>query len=367
MQFIRFAKRSIAVLATTGVVLTGCTMLIGTTSDLTNVPNETATAVVTATSMPGAGDTPATMTPVGMPEQTDEQQVILQTVTDHLMAEGTDVAAFTLELDRIDGDYVRVTLQPKGAGDPHLAYLQRNGAGWEVIASGNLFDFALHPARLGQIGIPDSLWGDLITPGPLPTDPTQPGDAEQIDTVVRNYVAEQGGLGLGNFTVQVDGIELDYARATIIRSEPSEPGLVFLRRIADAWDVILLTSPLEVSVDPTPLVELGVPESLWSDLVMTQPGDAEQIDTVVRNYVAEQGGLGLGDFTVQVDGIELDYARATIIRSEPSEPALVFLQRIADAWDVILLTSPLEVSVDPTPLVELGVPESLWSEFAAGH
>ncbi len=289
MKRIQFARRSVAALLAGSIALSACAMPPANGRELS--PEVTATTIAptavptgsTATAIPTR---PATGSerPVndGHPHVPESRQA-MQVALEHLGDTGVDFQPASLSVDGIESDYARVSSLLNGSGEPYLTFLQRNEAGWQVIMDADLAYFALNPARIGRAGVPESLWSDLVTPAPLPTEQPeseQPSDEEAIKLVVERFIAEEGRIN-GPFSIDIDGIELDYARATVVPEAATEPGLVFLQRVADAWTVVVVGSPLQLSFDQSELIERGFPESLYADLIEAPASDEEAIRLTV--------------------------------------------------------------------------------------
>jgi hypothetical protein len=266
MKRIQFARRSVAALLTGSIALSACAM--PPASGRVTFPDVTATATTIATTaipiQPTTGSERSNDEHPHVPESQQAMQVALE----HLGDTGVDFQPASLSVDGIESDYARVSSLLNGSGETYLTFLQRNEAGWQVMMDADLAYFALNPARIGRAGVPESLWNDLVTPAPLPTEQPeseQPSDEEAIQLVVERFIAEEGRIN-GSFSIEIDGIELDYARATVVPEAATEPGLVFLQRVADAWTVVVFSSPLQLSFDQSELIERGFPESLYADI-----------------------------------------------------------------------------------------------------
>jgi hypothetical protein len=364
MNRIQFARRSLALFLSGSVALGACTMPPATVNR--PVPEVTATSIAaTAAPTDSVATTVPTLPPAGgeFPisdghPHVPESQLVLQAAQAYLAAKKVDFVPAGLGVDGIDGEYARVSGVLNDTGETYLAYLQRNESGWEVIMDAKLEHFALRVGRLEAVGIPWSLLTDLVQPGP-PIE--QPGDIESIEYVVRQYVAEYGGIN-GPFTVAIDGIELDYARATVVPEAATEPGLVFLQRVADAWIVVVAGSPLRFAFDQRELIERGFPESLYADLVEAPAHDEEAIRLAVDQHIAATGGVP-GSFFVQVDRIEQGYARVSLQGDATDHRDYMFLQYSNGNWLVVFNGLQQPLSEDLLELIELNIPQRVWIDL----
>jgi hypothetical protein len=83
----------------------------------------------------------------------NETQAIVDATTAYVKA-NSEVANFTVEVDKVDGDYARTHVTPTdNSTDPAWVFLKRQNGTWNGLTIGTSFP----PEVYQQLGIPESI------------------------------------------------------------------------------------------------------------------------------------------------------------------------------------------------------------------
>jgi hypothetical protein len=222
----------------------------------------------------------------------------------------------TITIDKMEGNFARVTITSSDDSEPLPIFLQRAETGqWNVITEPDAP--VLDPQTYEQRGIPAGLLENLDT---------RVADAavkQAIADTVTTYAAQTGEAVVAD--VEVWAIEDGYAYVNIIPPDPevTPPTRGIVAWSEGQWQVQTLGTDLE----PQALAEEGVPVNLASL-------ETDIFIAVTRHIQSQEDAPGMASIEIQtVDG---DYARARVIpRGDNAESATAFLHRQDERWMVL--------------------------------
>lgn len=177
-------------------------------------------------------------TPTLVPQ--DESRAIGELVLTHLRPaqEGKGVLVGAIA---VDGDFAAALALPQG-DRPIYAFLQRDGAGWDVIEATSIPSGEL----LREKGIPESIM-----------------QTSEASVIVDNWMGQlQDPRGEGaNGYVVVEAIAGDYARVGFTPADPQtrDGFTAFLHREGERWSQLTAGT----TFDRESLGQLGIPQGLW--------------------------------------------------------------------------------------------------------
>jgi hypothetical protein len=155
-----------------------------------------------------------------------------------------DASVFTVQIERILGDYARVRLRPVDPllAEPALVFLQRQASGWTIVAGPGA---AFMPEDLEQAGVPASIrLGNRLE--------------ETLERTARGYALSNAGYM--EVAWALDRIEDGYAHGQIVPlAGAGDRAYLYAREEQGDW-LVLAIAPV---VEPGFYAEYGIPRTLW--------------------------------------------------------------------------------------------------------
>jgi hypothetical protein len=245
----------------------------------------------------------------------DDTEAIIATAQAYMQQRTGAEREFTVVVEKQEGDYARVSIaDTEDSGDPLITFLKRENGVWSVVADTSEPSQSVEDYR--QYGIPETL---LDEPGgTLPS-----GTDQAIIAALRT--AGIPPEDVTDFTVEMWGIEDDFARVRIVASHDDErvPITAYLQQQDEQWTVL----EAGTTIDEAVLQQQGIPPVLIAI-------DTD-IKAAARRYVQEQALL-VEPYYVEVEAVDSEFARVMIESADTNiDPTIAFLRRTDGTWTVI--------------------------------